>query len=71
MAKKTFKIRARFAFGVWAKVQAKTREEAERIVAENLRAQLGRVEVLDGDIDDYEADIKGDTIINRKQEREE
>ncbi len=71
MAKKTFKIRGRFIFGVWAKVQAKTREEAEVIFADRLRAQLGRVEALDDDIIDWENEIKGDTTVNRKQDKEE
>ncbi len=71
MAKKTFKIRVRFSFGVWAKVQAKSREEAEAIFVGRLRAQLGRVEIMDDDIVDWETDIKGDTTVNRKQAEEE
>jgi len=71
MAKKTFKIRGRFSFGVWAKVQAKTREEAEAIFAGCIRARLASIEVLDEDIIDWESEIKSDATVNRKQDKEE
>lgn len=71
MAKKTFKIRAKFVFGGQVKVQAHNRQEAEAKVEKELAALLGRVEAFNEDIVDYEFDTHGDTVINRKQEEDE
>ncbi len=71
MAKKTFKIRAKFVFGGQAKVQAHNCQEAEAIVEKGLAALLGKVEVFDEDIVDWDFGTHGDTVINRKQEEGE
>jgi len=71
MAKKTFKIRAKFVFGGLVKVQAHNRQEAEAIVEKNITALLGKVEVFDEDIVDWDFPTHCDTVINRKEQREE
>lgn len=71
MAKKTFKIRAKFVFGGQVKVQADNRQEAEAEVEKNITALLGKVEAYSEDIVDWDFPIHGDTVINRKEQREE
>ena len=71
MAKKTFKIRAKFVFGGQVKVQAHNRQEAEAIVGKNIVALLGKVEAFDEDIVDWDFPTHCETVINRKEQREE
>lgn len=71
MAKKTFKIRAKFVFGGQVKVQAHSRQEAEAEVEKNLAALLGKVEAQSEDIVDWDFPIHGDMVINRNKEEEE
>lgn len=71
MTKKIFKIRAKFVFGGQVKVQAHNRQEAEAIVEKNIAALLDKVEVFDGDIVDWDFPTHGETVINRKEQREE
>ena len=71
MAKKTFKIRAKFVFGGQVKIQAYNRQEAETIVEKNIAALLGKVEAFDEDIVDWDFPIHCETVINRKEQREE
>lgn len=71
MAKKTFKIRAKFIFGGQVKVQAHNRQEAEAIAEKNITALLGKVEAFDEDIVDWDFPTHCDTVINRKEQREE
>ena len=71
MAKKTFKIRAKFVFGGQVKVQAHSRQEAEAEVEKNLAAVLGEVEAQSDDIVDWDFPIHGDTVINRRQPQQE
>lgn len=71
MAKKTFKIRAKFVFGGQVKVQAHNRQEAEAIVEKNIAALLGKVEAFDEDIVDWDFPTHCETVINRKEQREE
>ena len=71
MAKKIFKIRAKFVFGGQVKVQAHNRQEAEAIVEKNIAALLGKVEAFDEGIVDWDFPTHCDTVINRKEQREE
>lgn len=71
MAKKTFKIRAKFVFGGLVKVQAHNRQEAEAKVEKGIAALLGKVEAFDDDITYWDFSTHGDTVINRKQEEGE
>lgn len=71
MAKKTFKIRAKFVFGGQVKVQAHSRQEAEATVENKLSALLGKVEAFDEDIVDWDFSTHGDTVINRKEQKQE
>lgn len=71
MAKKTFKIRAKFVFGGQVKVQAHNRQEAEAIVEKNIAALLGKVEAFDEDIVDWDFSTHGDMVINRNEEEED
>lgn len=71
MAKKTFKIRAKFVFGGQVQIKAHNRQEAEAIVEKNIAALLGKVEAVDEDIVDWDFPIHGDTVINHKEQREE
>lgn len=71
MAKKTFKIRAKFVFGGQVKVQAHNRQEAEAIVEKNIAALLGKVEAFDEDIVDWDFCTRGDMVINRNEEEED
>ena len=70
MAKKTFKIRAKFVFGGQVKVQAHSRQEAEATVEKSIAALLGKVEAFDEDITDWDFATHSETVINRKQEKE-
>lgn len=70
MAKKTFKIRAKFVFSGYVKVQAHSRQEAEGTVENKLLAMLGKVEAFDDDIVDWDFGTHAETVINRKQEKE-
>ena len=73
MAKKTFKIRAKFVFGGQVQIKAHNRQEAEAEaeVEKNIAALLGKVEAHSDDIVDWDFPIHGDTVINRKEQREE
>jgi hypothetical protein len=71
MAKKTFKIRAKFVFGGQVKVQAHNRQEAEAIVEKNIVALLGKVEAFDEDIVNWDFPIHCETVIKRNEEEEE
>lgn len=70
MAKKTFKIRAKFVFGGQVKVQAHNRQEAEAIVKRNIIAELDTLNTLDDDIVDCDFSTRGDMVINRNEEEE-
>lgn len=52
-------------------VAAHSRQEAEAIVEKGIAGQLGKVEVQPTEeerIQDWDFSIKGETVINRKQE---
>lgn len=52
-------------------VAAHSRQEAEAIAEKGIAGQLGRVEVqptAEDNISDWDFSIKGETVINRKQE---
>lgn len=70
MAKKTFKIRAKFVFGGQIQVKAHNRQEAEAVAEKNIAALLGEVEAFDDDIVDWDFPIHGEKVINRKEEEE-
>lgn len=72
MAKKQFKIRARLVFSGHAVVAAATRQEAEAIVENGLRALLGKVEAdpsVEERIKDWEFCTHAETTINRKEDK--
>ena len=71
MAKKTFKIRAKFVFGGQVQIKAHNRQEAEAEVERSSAAVLGKVEAQSEDIVDWDFCSHGETIINRKQEEDE
>lgn len=71
MAKKSYKIRAKFVFDGHAIVRASSRQEAEAAAEKYLAAQLGQVEPLDEDIQDWDFSLKGNTVVNRKREEAE
>ena len=71
MAKKTFKIRAKFVFGGQVQIKAHNRQEAEAIVKRNIIAELDTVNVFDDDIVDCDFSTRGDMVINRNEEDEE
>ena len=62
MAKKDYKIRAKFVFDGHAVVRA-----AEKYLA----AHLGKVEPLDECITDWNFSMKSNTVVNRKREEAE
>lgn len=71
MAKKTFKIRAKFVFGGQVKVKAHNRQEAEAIVKRNIIAELDTINAFDDDIVDCDfRRTRGDMVINRNEEEE-
>lgn len=70
MAKKQFIIRARLVFSGHAVVAAATRQEAEAIVENGLRALLGKVEAdpsVEERIKDWEFSTHAETSVNRKE----
>lgn len=72
MAKRQFKIRAKFVFGGEVTVSAATRQEAEAIVEKGLHALLGAVEAdpaIEDRIKDWSFGTHADTVVNRKEER--
>lgn len=72
MAKRNFKIRAKFVFGGEMTVSAATRQEAEAIAAKGLHARLGSVNVdpvSEDKIKDWSFGVHADTVINRKEDR--
>lgn len=71
MAKKIFKIRAKFVFGGQVQIKAHNRQEAEAIAEKNIAASLGKVEAFDEDVVDWGFIMHGETVINRKEQREE
>lgn len=74
MAKK-FKIRAKLVFSGEVTVQAQSRQEAEALVQRHVSARLGTVFVqpmVDEEVIlDYDFAVKGEAVINRKQEADD
>lgn len=70
MAKKDYKISAKFVFDGQVIVRAKTRQDAEAKAEKYIAASLGNIESLDDDIQDWDFNIKGNTVVNRKQDKE-
>lgn len=73
MAKKQFKIRAKFVFSGQVTIQAHNRQEAEALVERKVGAILGDVFVdleVSDDVKDWDFATHGETVINRKQEAE-
>jgi hypothetical protein len=70
MAKKDYKIRAKFVFDGQVIVRAKTRQDAEAKAEKYIASSLGNIESLDDDIQDWDFNIKGNTVVNRKQDKE-
>lgn len=71
MAKKQYKIRARLVFNGQVIVAAHSRQEAEAIAEKGIAGQLGRVEVqptAEDNISDWDFSLKGEVVVNRKQE---
>lgn len=68
MAKKNFKIRAKFVFDGQVIVRAHTRQDAEAAAEKYIAATLGKVEQLDESIQDWDFDLKSSTVVNRKRE---
>ena len=71
MAKKQYKIIAMLVFNGQVIVAAHSRQEAEAIAEKGIAGQLGKVEVQPTEeerIQDWDFSIKGETVINRKQE---
>ena len=66
MAKKNFKIRAKFVFDGQVIIRANNRQEAaaEKYIA----AHLGNVQSLDECIKDWDFCVKSSTVVNRKRE---
>lgn len=71
MAKKDYKIRAKFVFDGHAVVRANSRQEAEAAVEKYIAAHLGKVEPLDECITDWNFSLKSNTVVNRKREEAE
>lgn len=71
MAKKNYKIRAKFVFDGQIIVQAASRQEAEAAAEKHVAATLGKVEPLDESIQDWDFSLKGNTVVNRKREEAE
>lgn len=71
MAKKNYKIRAKFVFDGHAIIRASSRQEAEDAAEKFLAAHLGNVEPLDECIEDWDFSLKGNTVVNRKREEAE
>lgn len=71
MAKKTFKIRAKFVFGGQVQIKAYNRQEAEAIVQRSIIAELDTVNVFDDDIVDCDFSTRGDMVINCNEEEDE
>jgi hypothetical protein len=70
MAKKNYKIRAKFVFDGQIIVRAASRQEAEVAAEKHIAVTLGKVEPLDESIQDWDFSLKGNTVVNRKLERE-
>lgn len=73
MAKKQFKIRAKFVFGGQLTVMAHSRQEAEAMAEKDIAATLGRVDVqpaAEDDIRDWDFSTHGETVVNRRQREE-
>ncbi|UVX35695.1 MAG: hypothetical protein [Bacteriophage sp.] len=71
MAKKQYKTRAGLVSNGQVIVAAHSRQEAEAIAEKGIAGQLGKVEVQPTEeerIQDWDFSIKGETVINRKQE---
>lgn len=68
MAKKNFKIRAKFVFDGQVIIRANNRQEAEAAAEKHIAARLGEIEPLDECIKDWDFDIKSSTVVNRKRE---
>ena len=68
MEKKQYKIRIKVSFSGTVTVQAHDRKEAEAITEKDFAAQLGQVEALNERIKDWDVDLKGVTIVNRRKE---
>lgn len=70
MAKKNYKIRAKFVFDGHAVVRASSRQEAEASVMQHLSANLGKIEAQDECIVDLDFSAKGCAVVNRKREED-
>lgn len=68
MAKKNFKIRAKFVFDGQVVVRATNRQEAEAATEKYIAARLGEVQQLDECIQDWDFNVKSSTVVNRKRE---
>ena len=68
MAKKNFKIRAKFVFDGQVIIRANNRQEAEAAAEKHIAARLGEIEPLDECIKDWDFCIKSSTVVNRKRE---
>ena len=71
MAKTKFKIRTKFVFSGRVQIKAHNRQKAEAEVEKNTAALLGKVDAHSDDIVTGDLPIHGDTVINRKEQREE
>ena len=69
MAKKNFKIRVKFVFSGSVIVSAHDRKEAEAAAEKHIAAHLGKVEPLEEDIQDWDINLKGTTVVNRQEEK--
>ena len=68
MAKKNFKIRAKFVFDGQVIIRANNRQEAEAAAEKYIAAQLGNVQPLDECVQDWDFSMKSSTVVNRKRE---
>ena len=68
MAKKNFKIRAKFVFDGQVIIRANSRQEAEAFAEKHIAAHLGDVQPLDECIKDWDFNVKSTTVVNRKRE---
>lgn len=68
MAKKNFKIRAKFVFDGQVIIRANNRQEAESAAEKYIAAQLGNVQPLDECVQDWDFSVKSSTFVNRKRE---
>lgn len=73
MAKKNYKIRARLVFNGQVTVQAHNRQEAEAMVAKDIAAVLGKVELMPGadeHVTDWDFSTHGEAVVKRGEEEQ-